>query len=99
VIKRTTELPLVPGIILLVVRGLALWLIVPFGFVSWLLAVPWMVSHGHSPRLWISWIDYNFCVALERGPLRPLMPRPLLDWLSIERMDELKARTGPNDLL
>ncbi|MCS5713514.1 hypothetical protein NVV95_02980 [Herbiconiux sp. CPCC 205716] len=58
-----------------------------------------MLRHDHSPRQVISWLDFNFCVALERGPLRPLVPKPLLDYLPMKRMDELTARTNFDDLL
>lgn len=56
---------------LLIVRGLALWVLIPMSFLAWLMVHSWAqrASLGQA----ISWYDGNFCLLLINGPLRPLV--------------------------
>lgn len=57
--------------ILLIVRGFALWVLIPFAFLAWLMVHSWAqrASLGQA----ISWYDGIFCLLLVKGPLRPLV--------------------------
>lgn len=97
--KRETPLPPLPALLLLFIRGLALWLLIPIAFVFWIVAFIWLARYTKSLPQFISWVDYNFVVSLERGPLRLLIPQPFSEWLPLRRIGELKARTNLNDMV
>lgn len=48
---------------LLVVRGLLLWIVIPVGFVVWLL-FGWILGAG--PGQFLGWVDVNLIAALQR---------------------------------
>jgi hypothetical protein len=64
-------------LLVLVLRGLALWVVIPVVFVLWLLLAPvrWLVHGRNRPRLrqYVTWADMTLVASLERGPLRPLV--------------------------
>jgi hypothetical protein len=95
--ERRPDLPLIPAILLLVIRGIALWFLVPLAFLFWVLAFPWIFRYSKSLRQFVTWVDVNFCVSLLRGPLRVLVPEPRMSWLPLSRITELTARTADKD--
>lgn len=95
--KRPPDLPALPALLLIFIRGVALWLLVPLAFLFWTLAFLWIFRYSRSLPQFVSWVDFNFGVALLRGPLRPLVPEQHLDWLPLSRIRELTARTGRNE--
>ena len=97
--KRPPTMPDVPAFILVIVRGLALYLLIPLAFVLWLVALLWIGRYSKSLPQFITWVDYNFSVSLIRGPLRPLIPKPRAEWLPLRRIKEMTARTQFFDLL
>lgn len=97
--KRPATMPALPAFIFGIVRGLALYLLIPLAFVIWLLAFLWIFRYSKSLPQFVSWVDYNFSVSLIRGPLRPLVHKPYAEWLPLHRIQELTARTGLLDLL
>jgi len=48
---------------LLVIRGLLLWIVIPTGFITWLL-FGWMLGAGLGQFL--GWVDLNLIAALQR---------------------------------
>jgi hypothetical protein len=59
-------------VLFILVRGFALWILVPFASLSWLLVHSWAqrASIGQS----ICWYDTNFNGILLNVPFRPLRP-------------------------
>jgi len=66
--------------IVLVVRGLVLWVLIPVTLVLWVALTParWLVHRRDRPRLrqYVTWADMTLVASLECGPLRPLVSRP-----------------------
>jgi hypothetical protein len=77
---------LVALVVVLVVRGLVLWVLVPMVFVLWLVLTPvrWLVHGRRRPNLrqYVTWADTMLVASLEWGPLRPLVgdPEPFPAW-------------------
>lgn len=44
-------------------RGMALWLIIPFGTLAWVLVIVWM--RGIPLGAFLGWLDWNFTCALQ----------------------------------
>lgn len=83
---------------ILVIRGIALWLLIPLAFLAWLVVHAWL--NDASPTQVIAWYDANFVVALVRGPFRLLIPaqnRPRFVGLT-EFAASSPHRVGLNDL-
>ncbi len=57
---------------ILVIRGIALWALIPLAGLAWLVVHAW--TNDASPTQVIAWCDANFIVALARGPFRWLIP-------------------------
>lgn len=56
-----------------IVRGLALWGVIPVATLAWLLVHIW--AQGASLRQVVAWYDANLIAALSNGPFRWLMRR------------------------
>lgn len=58
-------------LLFLLVRGIALWILIPFTFLAWFLIHSWAqrVSIGQA----VSWYDGTVSLLVIRGPLRPLI--------------------------
>jgi hypothetical protein len=97
--KRPATVPTFPAFIVLIVRGLALYLLIPLAFIFWLLAFFWISKYSKSLPQFVTWVDYNFSVSLIRGPLRALIPEPRAEWLPLRRIKGMTARTKLYDLL
>lgn len=71
------RLPLLTGLIILLVRGVLLWLVVPLAFLFWLIG--WL--HWHRRRVslgkMLGWADVNLIAVIQRSLLRPLVRYPL----------------------
>lgn len=65
------------ALLLLFVRGVLLWLIVPVGFLIWLLTF-W---RGASCGQVIGWVDWNCIAAIQRTLVRPFLPSRL-PWIA-----------------
>jgi len=76
----------VRGVMLLLVRGILLWLLVPAGACVWLIAaVPvWRRQVGLGQFL--GWLDLNLVALLERTILRPFFrtPRTWTPWQDVD---------------
>lgn len=55
-------------ILVLLVRGLLLWILIPVAFLSWLLIHSW--AQKASRRQALRWYDAHLTLALARGPFR-----------------------------
>ena len=57
---------------ILVIRGIALWLLIPLALLAWLVVHAW--ANDASPGRVIAWYDVNMIAALAIGPFRVLIP-------------------------
>ena len=83
---------------ILVIRGIALWLLIPLAFLAWLVVFAWV--NDASPAQVIAWWDVNFAAALVHGPFRLLIPvesRPRFIGLT-KFAASSRHRVGLNDL-
>lgn len=75
--RPQTALPLPVAVLLLTLRGLLLWVVIPVSALAWV--AMWPVLHGLGVRLsqFLGWVDLNVIAGLERSVLRPLVRQPL----------------------
>lgn len=77
--------------VLVCVRSVLLWFVVPLAFVTWLVGLFWL--WGKVPlRAFVRWADWNVGVALCRSILRPLMRDPLPNWAPLRSARALQNR-------
>lgn len=81
----------VTGPILLVARGVLLWLVVPGSVLCWLAGWPyWRSRHATLGQL-LGWADLNLVAGLQRGPLRPLVSNPV-PWTPLRNLPQVTHR-------
>jgi hypothetical protein len=77
---------------MLMARGLLLWLLIPLGFLAWVLGSPWFLLKHISLGQFLGWLDFNLFVALQRGPLRPFIAEPRVEWMPGSKMAQTEHR-------
>lgn len=88
-------LPVVVAILLLFVRGLLLWLVVPVGVICWLPC--WALSSGRvTLGNFLGWLDLNLVAGIERSALRPFVASPL-PWTPARDMSRVTHRIRLTD--
>lgn len=95
--RGTRLLENIAMLLLLSMRGLLLWVLIPFAFLAWLFVHCW--AHRASLRHAVAWYDMNMSVLLINGPLRFMIPtanRPRV--VGISRMGEGSHRVHLTDL-
>lgn len=70
------RLPAVVGFVLLLLRGVLLWVIVPIGLVVWMIVGGSLRRRGVGCGQFLSWLDLNLIAMIERTVLRPLVRAP-----------------------
>ena len=67
---------LITGFVLLCIRGVLLWIVVPAGVLIWL---PWWMFSRNRSGLgrFLGWLDLNLIAAVEHTVLRPFVSQPL----------------------
>lgn len=83
--------PLVTGLVLLIARGLLLWVVIPLMVVSWVLGRPYWRGKGASLGQLLGWADLNLIASLQRGPLRPLVTNPVA-WRTVREVSNTTHR-------
>jgi hypothetical protein len=89
---------IVGSVLLLVLRGVLLWVVVPLTFVVWLLAIAWTIPRHISLGHMLGWVDINFTMILIRGPLRPFFREAPMDWIPLRDMAGVRHRIQFFDL-
>lgn len=75
--------------VILVLRGLLLWILIPFAFLAWLLVHSWL--QGASLRQSLSWYDRNLVTGIVNGPFRLLIkPEPRPQFVRVSDMATMK---------
>lgn len=82
---------------LLVVRGLLLWIVIPVGFIAWLL-FGWVLGVG--PGQFLGWVDLNLIAALQRVLVHSVngeRPMPRVDFVPIGKLRSVRHRVSVLD--
>jgi len=77
--------PLITGTLLVLVRGILLWVVVPLGAAVWLIFWPYWHFKKIGVRQLLGWVDLNLVAALQRSIFRPVCFNPLsmINWRDI----------------
>lgn len=94
--SNTFRFPLVAGVVLLTLRGVFLWMVVPIGVLEWLIAWHRWRRRGVSLGAILGWADLNLVAALERTLLRPLVLQPI-GWTSWRELPHVEHRIRATD--
>jgi hypothetical protein len=87
------------GLVLLFLRSLLLWFVIPLGFIVWIFVFPLLHDRGVALIQFLSWLDNNLIVLIQRGLLRPFGRYNGPNWIPAGRMSEVKHRLKWNDAL
>ena len=82
---------LVGGLVLLTVRGLLLWVVVPLGVLAWPLVVVPSRKRGLRLGRFLGWLDLNLTSAIQRTLARPFFEAPIA-WTSFDAAAGLTHR-------
>jgi hypothetical protein len=88
---RARPVPVVSGLMLLILRGILLWIVIPLATLAWLPAGYSLHRRGVSLGQFLGWVDLNLVACLERSILRPLFRAPL-PWVPARSMAEVTHR-------
>ena len=87
---------LVGGMLLLLIRGVFLWVLIPMMLIVWVLGFPhWKRVHVTVGHL-VGWADLNLAATLQRTVLRPCFSSPI-PWVPVSQMPHVKHRVGFSD--
>ena len=81
------------GSTLLIVRGVLLWLVVPFATCVWLILAFRLRRRGVGLNRFLGWVDLNLIAALQRTVLRPSFALPAR-WIPWSEMAQVTHRLG-----
>jgi hypothetical protein len=87
----------IAAIIVVLVHSLTLWVLVPVGFVAWLVVVPFTFPRPIRLGAFLGWLAFNEGVFFQRVLFRPLFRAPLR-WLGPREMRDGKHRISSHDL-
>lgn len=85
------------ALILLLIRSVLLWILLPLETCLWLALSPWAYRRGVGPGEFLGWADLNLIAFLQRLILRPLFPERQ-PWVPVHAMPEITHRPQPLDL-
>jgi hypothetical protein len=89
--------PVLAGLVLLLMRGVLLWIVIPLAVVAWTPAAPWLVLRGVRLGHFLGWVDLNLIAFLSRIVLRPLFRAPAA-WVPASAMNQVTHRISAFDL-
>ena len=84
------------ALVLLTIRGVLLWIVMPVGFVAWLFFHSWIQRAALGECL--AWYDVNLIAFLQRVLLRPFITEPTVAWVPVRGMTDVTHRVKPRDL-
>ena len=89
---------MIAGLALLILRGILLWIVIPLGFLAWVILTPWLHARRVTLGQFLGWDDNNLVAALERSVLRPLFRQPPQPWIPARDIERVQHRIGKLDL-
>jgi hypothetical protein len=76
------------ALVLLLLRGVLLWIVIPAGFVAWLFFHSWIQRATLGGCL--AWYDVNLIAFLQRVLLRQFIPKPTVEWVPVRAMTDAR---------
>lgn len=89
--SEPAQLSVIVSVLLLAVRGLILWLVIPLTLLWWLLTWSILQKRNVSLAQLLGWVDLNLVAAIERSILRPLIRLPL-PWTPVKALPDVSHR-------
>jgi hypothetical protein len=89
----------VGSVLVLVIRGVLLWAIVPLTFAVWLLTLLWTIPRQINFGAMLGWVDINFQMILTRGPFRLSFRESKAEWVPLRDMATVRHRVWFSDLV
>ena len=87
------DMGLITGLVMLCVRGVLLWLVIPLTVLAWILGLPFWRKQGATIEQLIGWADLNLIACLQRGPLRLSVRNPL-HWTPVSEVSRVDHRVS-----
>jgi hypothetical protein len=78
-------------LVLLTVRGLLLWVIVPLGLLLWPFVAARLRKRGVGLGQFLGWVDLNLISAIQRSLARSLFDTPI-PWLPLSAASDVSHR-------
>ena len=94
--ESQVRLPIFTGLVLLGIRGVALWLVVPVSLFAWPCLWPILRRRNIQLSQFLGWVDLNLISAIEHSVLRPLIGVPI-PWTSTRELPNVTHRIGISD--
>ncbi|GAA2590851.1 hypothetical protein GCM10009862_31490 [Microbacterium binotii] len=85
------------GILVILLHSVMLWVLIPVGFVAWLVCVPFTFPRPVRLGSFLAWLAFNNVVLLQRVLFRPWFRTPSR-WLAPREMRDVKHRISLHDL-
>lgn len=83
-------LRIVVAVVISIIRSFALWVVIPVGFIAWLMSVPFTLPRPIRLGAFLGWLDLNLVVLLIT-PFRPFLQTPPT-WLGPRQMRDVTHR-------
>lgn len=84
------------ALVLLTIRGVLLWIVMPVGFVAWLFFHSWIQRAALGECL--AWYDVNLIAFIQRVLLRLLITEPTVEWVPARGMTDVTQRVKLRDV-
>lgn len=81
----------IAGLLLLLMRGILLWAVVPLAICVWPFAYPGLRRKGIGLGQYLGWVDVNLMASLSQVVLRPLFRSPV-PWVAWREMSQVTHR-------
>lgn len=93
---RSDSNSVISGVVVLLTRGVLLWVVVPAAVFAWLIIGHRYRRQGVTIGQYLGWIDVNLIVGLQRTLFRPLVRNPAA-WVPAASMTTVAHRIGAID--
>ena len=85
------------AVLLISIRAILLWFVVPLGLLASLIFNSWRMKQGVSVKQFLGWIDINFILVLERSGLQPFFSKRTQPWTALKNASKVEHRIGVFD--
>lgn len=91
--RQRPRLPVISGLILLSVRGVLLWIVIPISMLIWILGWPVWRRKAVGLGQLLGWADLNLVCCIHHSVLRPFVRNPIR-WTPLAEMPQVTHRIG-----
>lgn len=81
---------------LLTVRGILLWVLIPITLLLWIVTWPILRRQGATLGQLLGWLDLNLVALIQRSLLKPFVRVPLA-WTPVKDLTSVTHRIGLTD--